>query len=167
MLEWLAALTLFGALILLAVLCVIDLRIRLLPNKYTLPLALLAPCFHLLTQNVYVIWPEMILGGLMGFGSLYLLRVVANYYYKTDTLGLGDVKLIGAGGLWLGGEIIMLAMAAGACAGLLHGLGYALWQKIKTGQTPPLARLQIPAGPGFAIGLVAGGFYQFWGFSPF
>ncbi len=90
--------------LLLVILSVIDLRVRLLPNIYVLPLALLGVVFHLTTSFDFLSSPhDMIAGGIIGFMILFLLRLAGNHYYGQDTLGLVDVKLMGAGGLWLGG----------------------------------------------------------------
>jgi leader peptidase (prepilin peptidase)/N-methyltransferase len=84
--------------------------------------------------------------------------------YGQDALGLGDVKLIGAGGLWLGADTIMLAMALGAMAAVVHGFFYGVLQARRTGRKPDFLNLQIPAGPGFAAGLIISGMIEFWTF---
>ena len=166
MLEWIATACLFAAIALLIALSVIDLRVRLLPNKLVLPFALLGIVFHITTEWRYLDITGVLLGGLAGFGILYLIRAGANYVYKQDALGLGDVKLMGAAGLWLGPEMIMMALSVGAFAGLVHGIGVALWAAYQTKSKPRFARLQIPAGPGFAIGIVIVAAYMFQDFRP-
>ncbi len=167
MLEWIALACLCGAVTLLIALSVVDLKTRLLPNEMVLGFATLGFVFHLTTLTSFVSVQNIFLGGFIGFASLYIVRAIANHIYKTDTLGLGDVKLIGAGGLWLGPDTIMLAMSAGAFAGLIHGVYEAFKIAKKTKTKPDFSRLQIPAGPGFAIGLVLAGTYKFWNFNPF
>ena len=167
MLDWIALACLAGGFSLLVALSAVDLKVRLLPNEMVAGFATLGLVFHLTTLAAFVPVPDIFIGGLAGFGMLYLLRFAANRIYRTDALGLGDVKLIGAGGLWLGPEGIMLAMSAGAFAGLVHGLAHALNVARKTGTRPNLSTLQIPAGPGFAVGIVIAGIYKFWGFNPF
>lgn len=167
MLDWIAFACLIGALILLIALSIIDLKTRLLPNEMVLGFATLGFIFHLTTLAAYVSPLQIALGGIVGFGSMYLIRAAANYIYKEDALGLGDVKLIGAGGLWVGPDTIMIAMSAGATVSLLHGLLYALWQAHKTKTKLNLAYLQIPAGPGFAAGIVIAAIMKFHNFSPF
>jgi leader peptidase (prepilin peptidase)/N-methyltransferase len=155
MLVWIALACLLGALLLLVVLSVIDLRTRLLPNEWVLGFAILGIVFHFTTLAAYLSVTEIMLGAAIGFGTLYLIRAVANHFYKTDTLGLGDVKLMGAAGLWLGPDMIVMALMLGAIAGLVHGAVYAVWQAQRTKTKVNLARLQIPAGPGFAVGIIA------------
>lgn len=138
------------ALILLAA---IDLRTRLLPNRLVLPLAVLGVTFHLVTRFSLLSCPDMIAGGAYGFGSLFLLRAASNHLAQTDTLGLGDVKLMGAGGLWLGPTGIMAAMAAGAAISLAAGFCFTLYRRLAAGEHIPLSSFTLPAGPGFALGL--------------
>lgn len=146
---------------LLFILAVIDLRTRLLPDIYVLPFAILAITFHTMTQFQILSPQSIMLGALYGGGSLYLIRLIANSYYKIDTLGLGDVKLMGAAGLWLGEEYIFLALCLGAFAGVLHGILYVAFHKLKTGQTIALSTLAIPAGPGFIVGIIVGALFKF------
>ena len=166
MLEWTACACLIAAIALLIALSVIDLRVRLLPNKLVLPFAVLGICFHILTSWQYLSFTEVAAGGLLGFGVLYAIRAGANYVYKQDALGLGDVKLVGAAGLWLGPEMVMMALVVGATAGLLHGIAVGLTTAYKTKSRPNFSRLQIPAGPGFAIGIVLVAGYMFQDFRP-
>lgn len=167
MLDWVAFFCLIGACGLLVVLSVIDLKIRLLPNELVAGFATLGIIFHLTSLTRFIPLSNIVIGGIIGFLALYLIRMVANKLYDADTLGLGDVKLMGAAGLWLGIDGILLAMAIGAGAALLHGLIYGLWLAKKTGLKPDFSRLQIPAGPGFAIGITAIGAWQFADAIPF
>ena len=156
--------SLFGALTLLLSLAIIDLRTFLLPNILVAPFALLAPLFHAATGFYYLSPFQLALGGCVAFLILYIIRAIANRYYGQDALGLGDVKLLGAAGFWLGTENVMMALTIGAFAGLIHGLAYALFLKIITKKTVSLRRLVIPAGPGFIIGIILTGG---WFLSPF
>jgi leader peptidase (prepilin peptidase)/N-methyltransferase len=77
------------------------------------------------------------------------------------TLGLGDVKLLGAAGLWLGVEGVVMAMTVGAFAGLVHGILVAVIRGIREKSSPNLHRLMIPAGPGFCVGIACVGLWQY------
>jgi len=167
MLSWIALLCLLGALALLLLLAIIDLKTRLLPNEMVLGFATLGIVFHLTTMAAFLSPLDIILGGIIGFSTLYLIRAVANHIYRRDALGLGDVKLIGAAGIWLGPEMVMMAMSVGAMAALLHGVGYAFWHARRTGSPVHFSTLQIPAGPGFAFGIIATSIYAFHRFSIF
>ena len=162
--ETIALLCLIAALALLVLLSVIDFKTFLLPNIYVAPFAVLGVGFHALTGFYYLSLQSVIIGGLAGFAILYAIRAAGNKYYKQDSLGLGDVKLLGAGGLWLGLEGVMLAMTIGAFFGLLHGLIYACYLKLATQKPFSLTRLTIPAGPGFAAGIIVVGGWLYYSF---
>ena len=161
MLTGIAIVSLLGALVLLIALSIVDLRTRLLPNEMVLGLATLGFVFHLTTLAAFLPPTNIALGGIVGFLSLYLIRAGANYIYQDDALGLGDVKLMGAGGIWLGPDMIMIAMSIGAMASLFHGFFTELYLARKHGRKTDFARLQIPAGPGFATGIVLAGAFKF------
>ncbi len=152
--EWMPLLPALLGLIVLIVLSVIDLRTWLLPNKFVATFALLGVAFHALLQFELIPVHQMIFGALVGGGILYVIRMGGNAYYKQDTLGLGDVKLLAAAGLWLGVEGVVIALTAGAFAGLLHGIAVGLIQAAREKRKPSLARLMIPAGPGFCVGII-------------
>lgn len=160
--ETLSLLCLVSAVSLLILLSIIDLRTFLLPNVYVFPFALLGIAFHFCTKFYFLNITEIIVGGIGGYSILWIIRFFGNRYYGQDSLGLGDVKLLGAAGLWLGLNGVLFAMTLGAFAGLLHGLGAALHKKLTTDQPFSVARMTIPAGPGFAAGiiLVAGWMYK-------
>ena len=101
-------------------------------------------------------------GAAEGGGILYIIRFFGNRHYKQDTLGLGDVKLMAASGLWLGIEGIVTAMTIGAFAGLVHGVLVSLIRAAKEKTRPNLHRLMIPAGPGFCIGIAIMLIWQYW-----
>lgn len=157
MLSILALLCLPAAIGVLVVLSVIDLKIGLLPNVYNGLLAVIGVAFHALAQFSILSPFDMLIGAAMGAGFLYAVRLVANKCYDDDALGLGDVKLLGAAGLWLGPDGVLIALITGALAGLAHGLIVILYDRVKTGQFHSLARFSIPAGPGFAVGIFIAG----------
>jgi len=150
------------ALVTLFILAIIDLRIRLLPNKYVGLFFFLGIAFHFLTYAQFTGIADALLGIFAGGGLLLLVRTIANKIYQRDTLGLGDVKLMGAAGLWLGFTHIFLAISIGAFAGLLHGIAHKFYQQHKTKQHIPISGLSIPAGPGFIMGILAVAFMKFW-----
>lgn len=163
MLEIISLLSLCGGIGLLLLLSIIDLKTFLLPNIYVAPFALLGILFHFTTNFYYLDFQSILIGGAVGFLILYLIRAAGNKYYGQDSLGLGDVKLLGAGGLWLGYEGVLFAMTLGAFAGLIHGVLYAIIIKIKTKQPFNIRRLIIPAGPGFAVGIILVGGWMYKG----
>lgn len=138
---------------LLVWLCAIDLKLRILPDELTGALAVLGLAFAWAVFPHAGPWYTGPLGGLAGGGGLYLIRAVANRAYGFETMGLGDIKLLGAGGLWLGAQGILLAVCVGAFAGVLHGLGAWIYARAVEKQPVSFRKMTIPAGPGFCVGL--------------
>ncbi len=166
MLSWIALACLMAAIGLLMALAVVDMKTLLLPNEMVLGFAALGLVFHLTTLARFLPPSDIFLGGLAGFGSLYMLRFVANRFHGRDTLGLGDVKLMGAAGIWLGPQNVMMAMAAGAACSLIAGLVYAIRSRRLEYGPLDLGSLSLPAGPGFALGIVATGSWMLKDFRP-
>ena len=156
MLSLIAISCLIAALIILVMLAIIDLRTWLLPNEYVFGLFVTGLCFHYaMSPSSFPI--ENIVGGVcIGAGLLYAIRFAAEKFYKPDALGLGDVKLMGAAGVWLGPHHILLALIIGGIAGILHGLTLAVLRKDFN-----LSALQLPAGPGFIVGIITAALYAF------
>lgn len=142
-----------GAAGLLIALFIIDLRHFLLLDKYVFPFGVLGAFFHTTTHFLLLSPTHMLMGALMGGGVLWVIRWGGTKYYQQEAMGLGDVKLLLAAGLWLGPEHTITAILLGAIAGLFHGLGFAGLRALKTG-TFSIDRLIIPAGPGFIVGIV-------------
>ncbi|MEM6811654.1 MAG: A24 family peptidase [Pseudomonadota bacterium] len=138
---------------LLLTLSIIDLKTYLLPNKYVFPFAITGIFFHFFSEFELLSVQEVFMGGALGYGILYLIRAAGNHYYGQDSLGLGDVKLLGAGGLWLGIEGVLMAMTLGAFLGLCHGAAVAVIKKMNSKEPFSFTKLKIPAGPGFALGI--------------
>ncbi len=160
-LETFTLLCLALAFVLLIVLSVIDLKIGLLPNIYNAGLAACGIIFHSLTAFSWLSFEGMVLGAIIGGGLLYGIRLAGNKIYKQDTLGLGDVKLVAAGGVWLGSQGILLAIAIGAFAGIIHSLCVLYYKKMQEQDTGKLSHFSIPAGPGFCVGIFTASIYQF------
>lgn len=157
------ALVALAGLAVLVTLSIIDFRTWLLPDWLNALLAVFGLLFHLSIGFTAMPALSMLYGAALGSGILFAVRFFGNRHYKQDTLGLGDVKLMGAGGLWLGPEGIVMAITVGAFAGLIHGILVAVFRAIRDGNRPNLNRLMIPAGPGFCFGLLATALWQFDG----
>lgn len=163
--EIIALLCLPGALLVLYLLALTDFRSGLLPNEMVLCFAGLSFVFHFSTLFYYLSALDMMLGAVVGGGLLYVIRAVANFFYKDEALGLGDVKLLAAAGLWLGPQAVLIALTLGAFAGLVHGVLLIGNMKLKTETSINIGKLSLPAGPGFAIGILIAGIYKFQNFA--
>jgi len=155
--DIIAIITALLALIILIWMGWIDLKLWILPNELVAFLAAIALPFHFSTDWAYGGLVYMVMGSVVGGGTLMAIRAVANRIYGMETMGLGDVKLLAAGGLWLGPQFTLMALSLGAFCGVIHAIILAL----KNQQS--LNRMMLPAGPGFIAGLIITGIYAYKG----
>ncbi len=153
----------FCALVCLGFLFIIDLKTRLLPNNYVFALALLGVAFHVSLGFEFLTPSDMAGGMIVGGGLLLIIRTLGNKVYNQDTLGLGDVKLMMAAGLWLGVQDVLSALVIGASLGIFHGIGLALYEARRDGRAVDISQFSLPAGPGFILGIVIIAIYNFSG----
>lgn len=163
MLDIVSIVIIVVSLVVLSALILIDLRIRLLPNILVMVLGLCGFAFHASSLFFYDPLYDLLTGAFIGGGSLFFIRMVGNAVCKVETLGLGDVKLLTAGGLWLGPYYVLIALIAGAVAGILHGVLLMAHQWLKTKQRVAIASFSLPAGPGFIAGLLIAALAKFSG----
>ncbi len=144
--DILTCLLVFLGLITLLWLGWIDLKLWILPNELVGLLAIIALPFHYSTDWYYGGLIYIIMGAIVGGSVLWTIRYIANRIYGFETLGLGDVKLMAAVGLWLGPQGALMALSVGAFCGVAHACILAYKHKIS------LNRMMLPAGPGFIGG---------------
>ena len=134
----------------LIVLFVIDLQHRILPNVITLP-GIVAGfvCSLFLAPG----WRDSLIGIALGGGMLFL---IAEAYYRirhVEGLGMGDVKLLGMIGAFLGWQLALLTLILAAFAGSVVGVFL-----IASGRGT--MQLALPFGTFLAVGAV---FAATWG----
>ncbi len=125
---------------------VIDLEHRLVLNRVILPAIALALIAGLFTPGLSM--PQVLVGGLIGFGVFYLIALV-----YPGGMGAGDVKLAAFIGLITGFPDVVLAIIVTIFAGGLISLLLVV-TRVRT------MRDYIPYGPFLVIG---GLFALFWG----
>ena len=130
----------------LLALAIVDLRHLRLPDWMNGILA----AFGLL-QSVVIGAPQLssaVLSGLTGGLTMYLVATVYRHIRSVEGLGLGDVKLVGAGMLWLDlrwlGPLLLIATGTAFCTIVL--------QAISVGEVD--ARRPFPFGPHLAVAIL-------------
>jgi leader peptidase (prepilin peptidase)/N-methyltransferase len=126
---------------LLGVITVSDLRTRLVPDAALLASLAVALPVCLVSDPGAV--PERLLAGLAAGGFLLAAALI-----RPDGMGLGDVKLAGVLGVYLGPRVVeamVVAFAAGSVAGLVLLARHGLAARSST----------IPFAPFLAIGALA------------
>ncbi|MGB3625465.1 MAG: A24 family peptidase, partial [Henriciella sp.] len=104
----------------LLALAAIDWRSFILPDGLNLLLAALGG--GMIVLHARSVWPEHLIGGLAGFGLLFLVETFYRQTRGREGLGRGDAKLLGALGLWTGWmqlpDILLIASLSGLAAAL-------------------------------------------------
>ena len=121
----------------------IDLRTGLLLDILTLPLTVLGLAFSVWAGDWMLSLAGAILGYAMIAGLAYYWRVRRGY----EGIGLGDAKLLAAGGAWVGVMGLPLLLLIASSVGILAAIVVA-----RTTQSTS-DRLAIPFGPSLALGI--------------
>jgi leader peptidase (prepilin peptidase)/N-methyltransferase len=131
----------------------IDLDHRIIPNKITLPASVAAVAIGLTLRPSAV--PEQLIAGAAAGGFLLVFLLL----YPRG-MGMGDVKLAGVLGLFLGREVavaVLTAVIAGTLVGTFIMVGHGVSEGRKTA---------VPFGPFLALGgvvaLIAGPAIVHW-----
>jgi leader peptidase (prepilin peptidase)/N-methyltransferase len=156
---------------LLLVLAVTDLRERILPDKVNLTGGVLGLIWSAfvpvgdgtslwLANHMFEFPPpapvlsvaDALIGAAFGAGILWLF---AEGYFRLrgrEGMGLGDVKMMGLAGTFLGAKAVVLTIMAGAVLGSVIGLAFVLFQRKGSDY-------ELPFGLFLAAGAVATVFY--------
>jgi leader peptidase (prepilin peptidase) / N-methyltransferase len=121
----------------------IDLEHRIIPNKITVPAAIGAICVGLATRPSGV--PEQLIAGAAAGGFLLVFALA-----YPPGMGMGDVKLAGVLGLYLGGAVAV-ALFVGVFAAMIVGVWIMATLGVKAGR-----KTAVPFGPFLALGGVVG-----------
>jgi leader peptidase (prepilin peptidase)/N-methyltransferase len=132
----------------LLTLALLDWRHYWLPDALTLPLAFLGLTIGLWTTSVPLM--DRIIGAAAGYGVLLAISVAYRMARGREGLGLGDAKLLGALGAWLGWQalpfILLMASVTGLTVMLLTGRARSATTRVPLGTF-----LAIAALPAWAI----------------
>lgn len=123
----------------------IDFATYRLPNSITLTGAILAMILTLIFRRDFFI--PMLLGGLTGLGLLILMGLMGSLLFRKASLGMGDIKLAGMIGLFLGPARTVGMYFIGVLLGAVVGGVVLVIGKKKWGQ-------KIPFGPYLAGGAI-------------
>jgi leader peptidase (prepilin peptidase)/N-methyltransferase len=103
----------------MVVLFAIDLRHRILPNVITLPGIVVGVVLSLFLPPG---WRDSLIGVLIGGGVLY---AIAEAYYRVrgiEGLGMGDVKMLGMIGAFLGWKLVLVTLVLASFSGSFIGI---------------------------------------------
>ncbi len=93
------------------------------------------------------------LGAVVGSGSLWLIAQLGRLLFRKDAMGMGDVKLLGAIGAFLGWTAVLFTLMVSSFVGALVGLGLVLARRKEM-------QSRIPYGPYLALAAIV---WLLWG----
>lgn len=122
----------------------IDYKLQIIPNRLTLTMLEIGVVFSFLrginNLNVAVeMWIGMALGALI----FLILTVLGNFIFKKETMGFGDVKLMGTLGLFFGWRNIIAISILSFFIAAIYSVYLIINNKIKKQETGEF----IPFGP--------------------
>jgi leader peptidase (prepilin peptidase)/N-methyltransferase len=94
-----------------------------------------------------------VMGAVAGAGILWGVGAVGKLIFKKDAMGMGDVKLLGAIGAFMGWRCVLFTIVASSFFGSFVGMGLIMWGGRKW-------QSRIPYGPYIAMGAVL---WLLWG----
>ena len=132
----------------LAAMSWIDLRTGYLPDILQIVLAVGGAALLAVGSPVGITWRLGLIGAVFNAAVFWGLRWAVGRYKGREAMGLGDVKLVGVAGLWLGPWALPMIMAVGGLA-TLAGVGLVSAVKRRA-----LWHGEMPLGPGLAAGIL-------------
>ncbi len=129
----------------LVLLSFIDLKSFRLPDTLTLPLIVAGLLFSFLKLPYFPDITHSLLGAATGYLFIFLVAAFYRRFRGREGIGMGDAKLLAAGGAWLGVLFIPFILLIASTTGLLIAL--VCMRGTTTLQTA------IPFGPFLAVGI--------------
>jgi leader peptidase (prepilin peptidase) / N-methyltransferase len=126
----------------LIVIIYIDIDFRIIPDRFSLGNWALALAAAFILGNPH--WLDALVGGLFGFGMFFLLAWGYERIRKIEGLGMGDVKMMGWLGAWLGFESVPLVVLIASISGIAAGI--VMMRNSKDGW-----QTALPFGPFLAL----------------
>jgi len=128
---------------LLLALALLDIRHFWLPNRLTLPLAILALMSGLAGVGPHIV--DRLIGGAIGYALFAAIRYGYRWLRGREGMGGGDAKLFGAIGLWLGWYMLPIVLLGATLAGLAFAVALTAAGKSMSRDT------RLPFGPFLAL----------------
>ena len=102
----------------------------------------------LIINGVYQIipWAEALIGAATGGGILYLIAILGQWYFKKESVGMGDVKFATVLGFFVGWKLILISLYTGYLFAALYYIFLKFSKKRPTKE-------YIPMGPFFSMAI--------------
>jgi len=122
----------------------IDIQHKIIPDKISLPMIAISPLWVYLHPDLD--WKSSLIGVIAGIGVVYGISWIYYAIKRGSGIGMGDAKLLGAIGGWLGYQALFPTLFYGSILGSAFGLS----AMIVSGKIN--LKSEIPFGPFLATG---------------
>lgn len=102
-------------------LAILDFRHLWLPNRL-LGLLLVVGILFAPLWDSGISWTDRAIGGIAGFATLEIVRQLYRLVRRKEGMGAGDPKLLGVLGVWLGWQLLPMAVLIASFLGLATAL---------------------------------------------
>jgi len=137
----------------------VDLDYMIIPDRVSLggiamgiTFSCLVPTLHG-QSNGYMGFIWSLVGAAVGVGILWFIAVLGKLIFKKDAMGMGDVKLMGAVGAFLGWPAVLFTLMVSSFLGATVGISLVLGGRKEM-------QSRIPYGPYIALAALL---WLFWG----
>lgn len=136
----------------------IDFDTMLIPDKLPILLSIIGLlasifCPHIHhTNDIFLSTQRSLLGLFIGSGVLFWIGIIGELVLRKETIGIGDIQLIGAIGTFCGVPGCLAAIFGGSLIGTILLLPIMLKRRFLNRQEPPLT--MIPFVPFLTIGTI-------------
>ncbi|MBQ6991600.1 MAG: prepilin peptidase [Clostridia bacterium] len=141
---------------------VVDYKIQIIPNRLNLLMFNIGLIFtFLLGLTNLTIAKDMLLGMITGAGIFLIITLLGGLIAGKEAMGLGDVKLMGALGLYFGFANILIITVLSFLVGAIGSIIFLIIKKINKKKNSKLEDGYIPFGPFIVCGSIISMFVPF------
>ena len=123
----------------------IDLQTGYILDKLTIPAFILG--IPLILGLQIASWKAVLVGAGSGAGTLIFFAILGKFLFRKESMGIGDIKLMGVIGVYLGFPGALIALFLGGLAGFAVVFAGLITKKLRIHDA-------IPFGPFIAIGTI-------------
>ena len=127
---------------------IVDYKEQIIPNRLNLTIFEIGLIFTFILGVINInVASNLLLGMLAGGGIFLLITLIGGLIAGKEAMGLGDVKLMGALGLYFGLNSIIVISVLSFLLGAIISIGLIIAKKNKSGQ-------YIPFGPFIVVATI-------------